>query len=242
MFINTLWKNKGCYVKKYCSMKFNDYLTLVQKQGKLSAVKILILKTLWGNNNNSYSSDWIPSRELLAVTNQKYFDRRARELRDQCGCDIETKIIPELGGYCWRLKSPVINTLVNREYLSEKQKTQLFESYGYRCSTCGLPTNPGIRGLQADHKVPLSRNGTNDFSNWQPMCNNCNVGKRRACEGCEKDCNQCSWAYPEIMGVPIILSLPNKLLESLKSYSKINNRSESEVVAEATTIYLKIKK
>lgn len=219
-------------------MNLNEYITLVENGKKLSAVKVQIINRLWGDNINAYTSQWIASKELLALTNQKYFDRRARELRDQCGCDIETCFVATLGDHGWRLKSTMIQTLVNREYLPEKQKNQLFESYEYKCATCGLKTLSGIRGLQADHKIPLSRNGENDLSNWQPMCNNCNVGKRRACAGCEKDCMQCSWAFPEKMGVPIILSLPNRLLESLKSYSEINNRSESDIVAEATTAYL----
>lgn len=219
-------------------MTFNEYIESVKNNGSLSDVKLLILKTLWGADLNKLSSKLVSSKHLLELTGQKYFDRRARELRDQLGCDIETYYNSEISDHAWILKSEKLNQIVNREYLTEKQKAQLFESAKYKCSTCGIEVEPGIRGLQADHKVPLSRNGSNDISNWQAMCNNCNVGKRRACENCELDCYQCSWAFPEKIGIPLIVPINNDLLGTLKQYAISNGISISEVVAEATIEYI----
>ncbi|MDG1950424.1 MAG: HNH endonuclease signature motif containing protein [bacterium] len=72
-----------------------------------------------------------------------------------------------------------------------------------------------MRGLQADHKVPLSRGGTNDLSNWQAICNTCNVIKRRACQGCSIDCQTCAWAHPVEGTESVVLSLSSSLLKSL---------------------------
>lgn len=219
-------------------MKFDQYLALIRENGNISEVKLLILSTLWGEDKDVLKPKWISSKYLLEITKQKYFDRRARELRDQLGCDIETKFQSDINDHAWILKSVAVSKIVNREYLSEKQKKELFVNSGYRCSTCGVKIDPGVRGLQADHKVPLSRNGTNDIKNWQAMCNNCNVGKRRACENCELNCNECSWAFPEKFGIPLIVPLNKDVLDQLKLYSQEYDRSISDVVAEAATEYM----
>ncbi|EOA5446037.1 HNH endonuclease [Escherichia coli] len=81
---------------------------------------------------------------------------------------------------------------MEREYLTESQRSSLFSNCSNTCATCGKTVAAGVRGLQADHKIPLSRGGGNELTNWQALCHNCNVGKRRACEGCTEDCYTCS--------------------------------------------------
>jgi len=78
-------------------------------------------------------------------------------------------------------------------------------------------------GLQADHKIPLSRGGSHDLSNWQPLCNECNVGKRRACAECEEDCRVCSWAFPEVVGITTAVSIPTDLLRKLERQMDSSN-------------------
>ncbi|MBK9576956.1 MAG: HNH endonuclease [Fibrobacteres bacterium] len=195
-------------------MNFEEYLAKVQESKKLSAVKVLILKELWGPGL-LLDSKWVSSKSLLDTTKQKYFDRRARELIDSHGCDIATEYITG-HDHAWILKSTDLNQSVDRRYLTAAQKTQLFVTADFRCSTCGVKMNPGVRGLQADHKIPLSRNGSNEIHNWQPVCNNCNVGKRRACESCDIDCNSCSWAFPETVGIPLMVKLSNKTLTKIR--------------------------
>ncbi len=220
-------------------MDITEYLVALNRIKKLSNVKVLIVKKLWGSDTRAPVSLWIRSSELLELTKQKYFDRRMRELRDQYGCDIETEYISTFNEHCWRLKTSKLATVINREYLTEPQKKALFENYHYSCAICGRHQEPGVRGLQADHKVPLSRQGSNDLSNWQAICNNCNVGKRRACEGCILDCATCSWAFPEKFGIPLIVNLNHNLLKALKEYVKKHMKSEAEIVAAAIDEYLK---
>lgn len=50
---------------------------------------------------------------------------------------------------------------------------ELCESYGNRCLGCGAA---GVV-LEADHVVPLTRGGTDDIGNIQPLCGSCNRGK-----------------------------------------------------------------
>lgn len=189
---------------------------------KLSEVKLKLIKKLW-ESGDQFPRNWVTSSSLLQLTNQKYFDRRLRELRDSGGLDLETKHIN--GEHCWRLNSATISQQINRTYLTNSQKKELFESTKYSCSVCKKISEAGVRGLQADHKVPLSRGGSESLSNWQPMCNECNVAKRRICQDCTLDCKLCSWAYPELTGRKIFLKLPN----DLSSNPKINSLNDSEL-------------
>lgn len=197
-------------------MDFDEYLGQL-KIKKLSAVKKLILKTLW-EGGSTFPRDWIPSSTLLDITQQKYFDRRTRELRDEVGCDIETQHIN--GEHHYRLKSSQMNKSNPRQYLTEAEKKQLFSSANYQCAICGKHTKAGVRGLQADHKVPLIRGGSKDLDNWQAVCNDCNVSKRRACQNCEEDCSICSWAFPETQGVSVTVRFSPSDIEKLKEVSR----------------------
>jgi 5-methylcytosine-specific restriction endonuclease McrA len=211
-------------------MTFDEYIGIISRHKTLSAVKVRILRKLWGNEDDNLPKEWVSSEELLSITNQKkHFDRRARELRDSHGCDIETKHIHEMSGHAWRINSLEIAETQDREYLTPTQKQFLFDSSGNRCSICGKVAEAGVRGLQADHKIPLSRGGGNELGNWQPICNVCNVGKRRTCEGCSMDCRSCPWAFPELVGVTIVITINDQVLSDVTEYSRLNNITISEV-------------
>ena len=218
-------------------MKFEDYYQMLPIKGNLSNVKQTILKRLWGKDSEPFPKPWVSSEELLSLTDQKYFDRRTRELREKLGCDLESSYRDEFKGYAWRIKSAQLSPPQDREYLSKPQKDRLFRESEYTCSTCGIKVNAGVRGLQADHKVPLSRGGSNALENWQPMCNNCNVGKRRACEGCTLDCQTCSWAFPEKQGVPSILNLSEPVLKLIAKISETESISQEEAIKKAIELY-----
>jgi 5-methylcytosine-specific restriction endonuclease McrA len=178
---------------------------------KLSEVKLNLLKRLW-TSGNTFPKDWVKSSELLTLTNQKYFDRRLRELRDSGGIDLETK--PINGEHCWRLNSKNISQIINRTYLTTTQKKELFEQAKHTCSICGKFALAGVRGLQADHRVPLSRGGSEELRNWQPICNECNVVKRRQCQDCTLNCQTCSWAYPEKSSKKLLINIPKDLSQN----------------------------
>lgn len=192
-------------------MEFTDYVS--QIGSRLSEVKLKILKILW-EAGTEFPKPWVKSSHLLRETGQKYFDRRTRELRDEQGCDIE---IQQVGGeHCYRLKSISLATVNPRGYLSASLKKKLFEEASYQCQACGKKVQPGVKGLQADHKIPLIRRGLQDYENWQAICHECNVVKRRACEGCNDDCNSCAWAFPEKFGGSVRLRFPADIYQKLK--------------------------
>lgn len=209
--------------------------TYFQQLGKLSNVKVQILSLLWNENPPSFPRGWVSSAKILYVTGQKYFDRRIRELRDENGCDVETGFMDGKSSY--RLLSAEIKTGTKRAYLSESQKKQLFKSQNYKCQICSkqlLPDTSGSLAPQADHKIPLSRNGSHELNNWQTICVECNVGKRRACQGCDADCHICPWAVPEKTGVLLRLAVSRKLFQQLVSMTK------SEQITDIQAFILKV--
>lgn len=195
-------------------ISFDDY---VKKLPKLSDTKLKILFILWRDDKCVFPKPWRDSSELLELTQQKNFDRRIRDLKTEAGCDIE-------GGndklnYRYRLKSPIILPTINlRSTIQKHKKVELFRKNKYKCNVCGKLSGSGITGLQADHRVPLSRNGMNEDKNFQPLCNHCNAVKRSSCVGCTQDCQTCHWAFPERTGRHSMFRLAPEILKPLEKH------------------------
>jgi 5-methylcytosine-specific restriction endonuclease McrA len=63
--------------------------------------------------------------------------------------------------------------LGNGGSFSPEQWQSLCEKYDHRCLACGEQ-----KPLTVDHVVPLKLGGTNEISNIQPLCRNCNSAKQ----------------------------------------------------------------
>lgn len=57
-------------------------------------------------------------------------------------------------------------------HFTRKQFRELCAIYSNKCLCCGEKLK-----LEADHIVPLARGGSDDISNIQPLCRNCNAQK-----------------------------------------------------------------
>jgi 5-methylcytosine-specific restriction protein A len=62
----------------------------------------------------------------------------------------------------------------------------VLRKFNFRCQGCNRTYNPKkaekysflyFGDLQIDHIIPFARGGTNDISNYQPMCSRCNKQK-----------------------------------------------------------------
>lgn len=171
-----------------------------------------ILVELW-------TMDWVKSSHLLSVTEQKYFDRRIRELRDEFGFDIESKHIGGEWSYRLKSKSPRFSKR-RRKYPNSKERENLIKRDGVKCNICGyMPPSEEIKGfLQYDHRKPFNvRNGLTSLENLQLLCSQCNVIKRRACQVCNKEtCDNCPYAYPEKFGAIYLITFSKNEKEMLE--------------------------
>jgi hypothetical protein len=65
-----------------------------------------------------------------------------------------------------------------RKSISDRQRRTVFERDGFTCCDCGASPqkNPDVE-LHVDHRIPVSKGGTNALSNLQTLCKSCNLGK-----------------------------------------------------------------
>jgi|GEM_PF-2402108 len=63
-----------------------------------------------------------------------------------------------------------------RQAVSKKARFEVMQRDGFCCRLCGRGKVEGVT-LHLDHRIPISRGGTNDLSNLQTLCEDCNQGK-----------------------------------------------------------------
>ena len=68
-----------------------------------------------------------------------------------------------------------LSSRIGRQPISRQLRHQVFQRDGYRCRECGA-TNKQTR-LHVDHIKPVAKGGTNDLSNLQTLCEDCNRSK-----------------------------------------------------------------
>lgn len=147
--------------------------------------------------------------------------RRMRELQGEEGF---TSIAKE--GNRYQLQSlDVSQKREPRAKLCNADWERLKEQYGHKCASCGAQ-EPDVK-LSPDHKVPRSRNGSNDLGNWQPLCEQCNNVKSNTCRGCTLNCNVCSWAFPDEYKQLVIADDNKELVKRAADKLKI---SQSDLV------------
>lgn len=65
--------------------------------------------------------------------------------------------------------------------------------------------------------MPRLRGGSDEISNWQPLCDECNNFKSTACRDCQLDCETCCWAYPEKFKP---FHIPGELVKCLREHAR----------------------
>lgn len=183
---------------------FDDWPPAKQDSGKeWNETKLTILRLLW-------PMQWVEGSTIFEAVQQTYYDRRIRELRES-GWQIETH------GKKYRLLSHEKLPGQERQYPSAQQKREVLQRDKGTCQICRLPDE----NLQYDHKIPLDRNGPTEVENLQLLCSACNVEKRGACKRCKLEtCDSCPYAYPELYGSRLVLSLDATAAERLRADSQ----------------------
>lgn len=110
--------------------------------------------------------------KLAHIGTQEQLDRRRRELNRYF-------VIEKIGsgaGTAYRLVGMKPRSPDADLGISERDRAAVLR-YGI-CAMCGrTPLGDGIK-LQVDHKIPKDWGGTDDLENLQPLCEECNRGKK----------------------------------------------------------------
>jgi hypothetical protein len=173
----------------------------------------VILETVWPRGHG-IPGPLVTESELRAAINQlrrierigrdpdvDYLDvfRRVRELQGEEGIVGLIK-----SGKTYQLIDLTLaEKRVRRTALGDEDWEKVLERYEGKCANCRR--SPPEVHLQQDHKVPrvrsdktsLLENGVDGLENWQPLCDECNNFKSMSCRGCNLNCFECPWAFPE---------------------------------------------
>ena len=63
-----------------------------------------------------------------------------------------------------------------RTHIPRGLKHEVFKRDGYKCVECGASRDDGAT-LHVDHKIPVSKGGTDELDNLQTLCQDCNLNK-----------------------------------------------------------------
>jgi 5-methylcytosine-specific restriction endonuclease McrA len=155
---------------------------------------------------------------LRAKTGRKLYKDPFRRMRELQGDEGFTSIRKE--GTRYQLQSLELNQKREpRARLPESEWKKLKQQYDYKCAHCGAQ-EPGVK-LSPDHKVPRVRHGSNELGNYQPLCEQCNIAKSNACNGCALNCQVCSWAFPAEYKLIVILDDNKELVKRAADKHKI---------------------
>ena len=68
------------------------------------------------------------------------------------------------------------NAKRKRTRIPRGMRHEVFKRDNYRCVECGASKDDGAT-LHVDHKVPVSKGGTDELENLQTLCSDCNLNK-----------------------------------------------------------------
>ena len=191
----------------------------------------VILETLWPENHG-IPGPVINKEDIRAAISafrgKTYQDpfRRMRELQGEEGFLGIIKV----GNDYQLVDLTVSEKREPRQHLNEDNWQAILHQYGGRCAACGK--TPDQDGFQQDHKIPRLRGGSDELTNWQPLCDACNNMKSTACRECKEDCNLCCWAFPEKYKP---LRIPGLLIERLRNFANENGEDPDEIVIKLIT-------
>lgn len=116
--------------------------------------------------------EWTHNQKFREITGANDVPRTIRALRQE-GWQIETRG----DGYHRLLSKEKLQPKGIRKSISRKERYLVFHRDGFRCKACGLSVEDGAK-LTVDHIIPVEWCGLSEMSNYQTLCEECNVGKQ----------------------------------------------------------------
>lgn len=121
----------------------------------------------------SHLNEWTHNQQLRDLTSLNDVPRTIRLLRQE-GWQIEVRG----DGYVRLTSKEKGAARGERKGISQRVRYQVLSESGFRCQACGASVEEDHVKLVADHKVPVDWGGTNDITNLQALCEECNRGKQ----------------------------------------------------------------
>jgi 5-methylcytosine-specific restriction endonuclease McrA len=141
------------------------------KRLRLSYQARAVYELLYVNRDNPLTMREI-REHLLEIGTQEQLDRRRRELNRY----FEIERVRSGVEIAYRLVRPRPRGAEADLGISERNRAAVLR-HG-RCAMCGrTPLEDEVR-LQVDHKIPKAWGGTDELENLQPLCEECNRGKK----------------------------------------------------------------
>ncbi|MGD0779382.1 MAG: HNH endonuclease [Dehalococcoidales bacterium] len=132
-----------------------------------------------------------PSRKELVIDFlKKHLNERIhnQELRNLSGLNDVPRTLRLLRQEGWQINvlgdgNVILTSLEKleargiRKAISERTRYEVFSRDDFKCQGCGRGIDDGVK-LVVDHMLPVDWGGTNDISNLQTLCHECNQGKQ----------------------------------------------------------------
>ncbi len=173
------------YCSEECSRKAENSTERAKKSRELYYLKNRekVLKKSKDNRNN-YSEErkkeikeqrhkyYLENKKKILENNKKWKIKNEEKYKEYCkeyckkyNLTEKGKEINILKRYKRRMNVDKLNN-IDFNLLKEK-----FDKLGNKCIICGN------KNITIDHIIPVSRGGTNDIDNLQPLCKSCNSSK-----------------------------------------------------------------
>jgi 5-methylcytosine-specific restriction endonuclease McrA len=123
---------------------------------------------------SEYKQRWTASNgERVAGSKRAYYERNREEVisRSKKWADGNAEKVRIAKANNRRKRRAAKNA--SGGHFTVEEFDALCSVYGYACLSCGVTD----RILEADHVVPLTKGGSDDISNIQPLCGECNRHK-----------------------------------------------------------------
>ncbi len=123
---------------------------------------------------SEYKKEWSEDNsDRVAAYKREYYERNREEViaRSEEWDENNAEKVKQFKANNSRKRKAA--KYASRGNFTAKEFEELCERYGNKCLCCG----DAEALLEADHVVPLTRGGSDDISNIQPLCGSCNRKK-----------------------------------------------------------------
>jgi 5-methylcytosine-specific restriction endonuclease McrA len=127
-----------------------------------------------GTNISEYKKSWAANNsQRVASLNRDYYERNRQEVvsRSKKWAEENADKVRVAKANNRRGRRAAKNA--SKGHFTVEEFDTLCPTYGYACLGCGATD----RVLEADHVVPLTKGGSDEISNIQPLCGECDRRK-----------------------------------------------------------------